>query len=280
MGNGTSHQTKESAFAPKDRTLVVAKPGDAAEDYLATAGLLSALDAAEETAVQEPVPSLDDTTGSAVDVDEYNATLERCAELEEERQALLRMKGEVLRTIAQFTPIFEDDDCESDEPGAEPEASQSGDATFDQVSVPAQAKVAPTLADFQEVLAEQQELEDEVQSLKEALAVVAVTVSNVSQKSLDLSDHLQDVVNEDKGKLPREASPTAADDLKSAKDCSEISAPPSWQVISKALLALSKPKLEGLKPLCFKNALGIASGASSSTATPRSESACNDWCEA
>jgi hypothetical protein len=172
-----------------------------------------------------------------------------------------------MRTIAKFAPIIgdADSDSEEDHAGHKLEQSQEDDA-YEEPSF-RQAKINPTWADYQEVLAQQEELEEENESLEEALESVAGISAGISTQSYELSDHLQAVLQ--KATLPNEEPRVdAAENVE--MDSKAVRPSACWQVVSNVPLALNKLELEGLKNA---SGHGLASEASSSTATPRSDGA-------
>merc|ERR1719401_1467922 len=169
-----------------------------------------------------------------------------------------------MRTIAKFAPSLDDADSDSDDDHAAHKFEQSGVDLCEEPSF-RQAKVNPTWADYQEVLAQQEELEEENELLEEALGSVAGMTSGISMKSYELSDHLQDVLQ--KVTLPREV-PTFDDVEDVETDRKAVHPSVCWQVVSNVPLALNKLELEGLQTA---SGHGLASEASSSTATPRSD---------
>merc|ERR1719183_711723 len=121
----------------------------------------------------------------------YHDALARCAELEGERQKLWQMKSDVMQTIARFSPLADYADSQSDRDIAECDEDQV--AACGQEPAWMQERVSPTWNQYQDVLAAQDQLEDEVELLAETLTSVANSISCLSQKSYDLSDHLQSV---------------------------------------------------------------------------------------
>lgn len=220
---------------------------------------------------------------TAVDLGAYQEALARCAQLRITRQELLQAKTEVLATIARFSPAFEDlEESQSSDSGEDEDedADQHGE---DHEGCISHEQASVDLLTYENVLAEQEELEDEVEMLRETLDKAAAMIAGIVDKSQQLSEHLEEV--EIQIQLPAKPtfnviSDTSSDDAAPAQVCN---------VTSYSM----KPEQEDLK-LPALNFLAVpgtsGSQASSSTATPRSEkssesrmasarseSAC--WCE-
>jgi len=220
---------------------------------------------------------------------EYQEVLARCAELRRTRQELLQVKLQVRATIGQFTTAFGAEGSETSEnclcdPGID--AEQDDDE-----------EVEP--ASYEEALAEEEELEDEVETLREMLEAASAMVANITQESQQWSERLDDVVDdvENEVELPAEMPPRALPDTRMTLLSMKLLemptkaipiATPNASLDYAPVLAYSKKvkqdrmKLPALKldplPGVHDQPGSSGSEASSSTATPRSE---HDawWCE-
>lgn len=234
MGARASQQAKAPVVEAVAEPVVPAK---------STVAAALAIDAAEALAEEESVAT------TAGDEGAYQEALARCAELRITRQELLQAKMEVRATITQFYPAFEDseesqssDSCEDDD------ADQDGEDHESCSRADSQAQASS--GSLAEVLAEQEELEDEVDMLRETLDAARSMIAVIVEKSQQLSEHLEEVVEEAESQQLNK----------------------SVQMSAKAT-SYSKTQQEDLKlpPLHFTTACAPGSGASSSTATPRSE---------
>lgn len=204
-----------------------------------------------------------------VDEATLQEALERCAELSEERRSLLRAQAEVRKTIARFSSAFANDGIQHNSDSLEDNSESDGDESGQEEDESDFDDEARSLDTYQNVLARREELEDEVESLREALDTVASSIASIAEQSYQLSDDLQEV--QDRMHLPTDAQNTVVVDST------------TFGFNSGAMTNVaqcSKLKLDSLPPLCLPVApgnttkLGIASSeASSSTATPRSDTA-------
>lgn len=172
---------------------------------------------------------------------EYRHVLAHCAKLRQQREQLLNVKWQVRNTIAQFSSVFAAEGSET------PECSDEGPADEQDCDL-GEAEQSPS---YEEALAEAEELEDEVETLREALDTAATMVANLVQKSQEWSEHLDGV--ESQIQLPAEGPANAIPDAKS-----NITFAPKERMELPALNFLATPGAAG-------------STASSATATPRSE---------
>jgi hypothetical protein len=121
-----------------------------------------------------------------VDDNEYLEVLAHCAELRQQRAQLLRVKAQVRSTIGQFSSFFAADSIETS-------ATSHDDSDDDQDCDLEDADKPPS---HEEALAEEQELEEEVETLREALDATSAMVTNLMQKSQEWSDHLDEFENQ------------------------------------------------------------------------------------
>lgn len=233
MGARASQQAKAPVVE------AVAEPVEPAKSTVAAA---LAIDAAEALAEEDSVAT------TAGDQGAYQEALARCAELRITRQELLQAKMEVRATITQFYPAFEDseesqssDSCEDDD------ADQDGEDHESCSRADSQAQASS--GSLAEVLAEQEELEDEVDMLREALDAARSMIAVIVEKSQQLSEHLEEVVEEAESQQLNK----------------------SVQMSAKATSYSKTQQDLKLSPLHFTTPCAPGSGASSSTATPRSE---------
>lgn len=211
---------------------------------------------------------------ACVDVVDYHATLAHCSELEAERQSLLQIRARVMGAISNISQRFDDEDSQSGD-----DESEEGDVHVD----PAEASGSsdqmpsfgmscadPTLAEYHQVIAERDALEQQVEELRDALNVVSGAITILAEKSHELSDHLQDV-----GKASLQNSDDSNNSTSNgyqATTTGEITPTARSQIVSKVPLPLGKSKLDDMSTLRLASIPGVTSGASSSTATPRSDS--------
>lgn len=234
-----------------------------------------------------------DVPVTEVDEGAYQQALARCTELRKTRQDLLQIKREVAATIARFAPAFEDSDgSESSDSDLEDggNVDQCGEE-YKGRSRSSQEKAVMDPPTYEDLLAQQEELEDEVEMLQQALGTAASMIACVAERSQELSEHLEDVESQAQlpPQMPGRITPNTiyiTSDTRSADAASE-------KVHDKERSCHKKSKPEELKlpTLCFLTAPGSAgSQASSSTATPRSEKSSESrmasardeicWCEA
>jgi len=240
MGARASQQAKAPVVEAVAEPVVPAK---------STVAAALAIDAAEALVEEDSVAT------TAGDEGAYQEALARCAELRITRQELLQAKMEVRATITQFYPAFEDseesqssDSCEDDD------ADQDGEDHESCSRADSQAQASS--GSLAEVLAEQEELEDEVDMLRETLDAARSMIAVIVEKSQQLSEHLEEVVEEAESQQLSKNTQSSRSEQMSANATS-----------------YSKTQQEDLKlpPLHFTTACAPGSGASSSTATPRSE---------
>jgi len=182
----------------------------------------------------------------------------RIAELRSTRAQLLQQRGEVWATIARCTMALDSSE----------ESSQTSEEDFDNTSeYPDDAKKEHLKQDhptYEELLEQEEELEDEVTSLRETLGEAGAMIAGIVQKSQNLSEHLEDVVASQSGR--DSASDTGSDDA-SEMQVFSLKLKPQDSKQLPPFLFRSVPT-----PLRFSTALKQGgSTASSSTATPRSE---------
>jgi len=218
---------------------------------------------------------------------EYQEVLARCAELRRTRQELLQVKLQVRATIGQFTTAFSADGSESAEnclcdPGIDGEQDDE--------------EVEP--ASYEEALAEEEELEDEVETLRETLEAASAMVAIITQESQQWSERLDDVENEIQ--LPAEIPTKAPPDLRMTLLSMKLLEMPAKAIpiatsnatldYTPVLACSKKVKQDRMKlpPLKLDPLPGVhdqpgssGSEASSSTATPRSARSETNawWCE-
>jgi len=203
--------------------------------------------------------------------------LMQCADLRRQRQQLLKAKAEVRALIAQYTPCFEENyDCEA--ANGEEEQEVEGDCSDSESQGDGNElcdfgvkEVAHDARSYEEVLAEQEELEDEVESLREMLTSASEMIAAVAKQSLELSEHLEEVEAQtnplsEPSSAKASTSGTSFDDAAIAAACNEVFDMPMRFTETKSA---SLAKLPSLKLVAAPGAGG--SEASSSTATPRSE---------
>lgn len=152
----------------------------------------------EKTAVPQATSDIGDA--DVVD-DEYLEVLAHCAELRQQRAQLLRVKAQVRSTIGQFSSFFAAD-------GSETSATSHDEPDDDQDCDLEDADKPPS---HEEALAEEQELEEEVETLREALDATSAMVASLMQKSQEWSDHLDEF--EGQIQLPAERPPAATSTL-------------------------------------------------------------------
>lgn len=224
-------------------------------------------------AVEPLVPAISEV-GDA----EYHEVLAQCAELRRTRQELLQVKLQVRTTIDQFARAFSGQGSDTSECCLGDAAVLGAEQERPEVEPPS----------YDEALAEREELEDEVESLRETLDTTSAMVASIMQQSQELSDHLEDVGNlihlptEVPAKVAPDASMTLLDmsllqmavpvathpTLTSTAD--ETSVPVCSRKMKQDRMKLPSLKLA---PLAGDHLQPGSSGseASSSTATPRSE---------
>jgi hypothetical protein len=217
---------------------------------------------AVEVAEESSVPSVDERTEPW-----YLEALERCAELRRTHEKLLLARKEVRACIARFAPAFDSDEqddlsipqCLPDEATMEyGQFDSDEDEVADEMTVEQHA----TPRSYQDLLAEEEELEEEVEMLQETLQEAMAMIGNVVRKSQQLSEHLDEFENQ--MNMPKGTSSTS--DTNS--DDGDLIVQVSNAEILKPMM--HQLKLPSLKLLAVPGIPG--SEASSSTATPRSES--------
>lgn len=197
----------------------------------------------------------------------YQQALARCAELRSTRAQLLQQRGEVWATIARCTMALDSSD----------ESSQNSEEDFDNTSEYADDDKKEHLKQdqptYEELLEQEEELEDEVTSLRETLGEAGAMIAGIVQKSTDLSEHLEDV--QTRVFLPVEFPSQSGRDSALDTGSDDVS---EMQVFSFKLKPEDSKQLPPFlfrsvpTPLRFSTALKQGgSEASSSTATPRSE---------
>jgi signal transduction histidine kinase len=247
------------------------------------------------------VASVSAPSSESAEVDEngaYEEALIRCADLRRQRQKLLRAKAEVRAIIAQYIPRFEetyDSETASDEDENFEDSNSDSESLedMDEKSISEQKEMIRDSRSYEEVLAEQQELEDEVEGLREMLSKASEMIASVAKQSLELSEHLEEVeaqtaLPSGQSSLVAPTSGTSSEDGSTAAMCNEVFEFPICFTLSKPG---SLAKLPSLRLVGVPGKGG--SEASSSTATPRSEKSSESriasarsekgescWCEA
>jgi len=227
--------------------------------------------------VVEPlVPAISEAGDLATDA-EYQEVLAQCAELRRTRQELLQVKLQVRATIDQFAGAF-------DAQGSETSESCLGDAGLDVEQE--RAEVEPP--SYAEALAEKEDLEDEVEYLRETLDTTSAMVATIMQQSQEHCEHLEGVENRIylPTDIPTKAAPDAQMTLLNVSLLETPTPATTYPTLKTSaddtsVLACARPlkqdrmKLPALKlaPLAGDHLQPGSSGseASSSTATPRSE---------
>jgi len=207
----------------------------------------------------------------AVDEATYHEALARCADLRRARQALLRARIEVKATIAQFAPAFEDPE-ESQSSEDCPEEREDERMESDKILGSSQAEAMDMLS-YKDALAQQEELEDEIESLTETLEAAGAMIAPIVAKSQALCEQLEDVESRvelsapmTEKAIPNATSDTIFDDAAFRRSYEVHNPPPRPSKRRPEDL-----KLPDLNFLTTPGATSAGSEASSSTATPRSE---------
>jgi len=208
----------------------------------------------------------------------YRDALLRCEELRAERQQLLEVRDEVAVRIAKLAPSWQASDSEED---------SEQEPTHDDGGIDAGCVALDSL-ELEDLLRHQEELEDEVEPLRDMLQTAASRILGVAEQSTSLGEYLE--VVETQFQLQQSAAEQELPDSAAASEASSdesVSAQESSKVFDALLVSMKTQqdplslKLPTLGLMAAQGAAG--SQASSSTATPRSarsEKSTGYWIEA
>lgn len=233
------------------------------------AAMLVDVDEAEESPATAEVAKVADARHSGA----YLVALAQCAQLRKKREELLQARTEVRATIAQFAPAFDHNNDNASQSSDNEDDEEDEESCEEGKESPCSRKQAERLS-YEDLLLEQEELEDEVETLRSTLDQAADMIGAIARASMELSGHLEEVGSG--VRLPiqtpaRPTSPTVKADTSSFElaPSQVFNIPTPTSKTRSRVFKDDEAKFSNLKMLATPVAAG--SEASSSTATPRSE---------
>jgi len=247
---------------------VVIESSAAGEVDESTAAACPTADVADETLATSEVDAVT-MQGTQSSAKMYSEALARCTELRRTREQLLQARMKVKATIMQFAPAFHDsdEDTSSDSGGDKDEEDNEEVAALDDLGA---SQTTGEMLCYEDLLAEEEELQDEVESLREMLHEAAAMIASVVEKSTELSEHLEEVTEKATSETSSyDAAPFQVSVVPVPSKHIEDFKIPTLNFLTTAGVAGEDLKLPNMRFLTVPGKGG--SDASSSTATPRSE---------